>query len=156
VIPNPDKCEVHSVVHFLKAKGETAAEIQSKLISIYGEDIMNRQNMAKWCSELKAGRMDIHDEKRNRRLSVGTDCLIQKIEEKIHNDRCVMMDELHEQCSEVSRTVLYETLTKRLGYCKLCAQCVPKTLSAEHKENPVAALQSFPVGYEEKGDDFLD
>jgi hypothetical protein len=29
-------------------------------------------------------------------------------------------------------------------------------LSAEHKENPVAALQSFPVGYEEKGDDFLD
>jgi hypothetical protein len=66
------------------------------------------------------------------------------------------MDELHEQCLEVSRTVLYETVTERLSYGKLCARWLPKMLSAVHKENRVAAAQSFLARYEEKGDGFLD
>jgi hypothetical protein len=69
---------------------------------------MNRQNVAKWCHELKAGGMDVHDDKRSGRSSVITDCLIQKIEEKTLADRHVTMDELHEQFVEVSRTVIYE------------------------------------------------
>jgi hypothetical protein len=48
---------------FLNAKGETATEIHSKFISVYGEDIMNRQNVAKWCNELESGRMNVYDEK---------------------------------------------------------------------------------------------
>jgi hypothetical protein len=59
------------------------------------------------------------------------------------------MDELHEQCSEVSRTVLYVTVTERLGYRKLYAQWMSKMLSAEHKENRIAAAQSFLARYEE-------
>ncbi|GFG39392.1 hypothetical protein Cfor_08341 [Coptotermes formosanus] len=65
--------------------------------------------MAKWYHEFTAGRRDVHDDKRSGRPSVVTDCFIQKIEEKIHADRRITMDELHEQCSEVSRTVRYET-----------------------------------------------
>jgi hypothetical protein len=30
---------------------------------------MNRQNMAKWCRELKAGRTEVHDEKTSGRPS---------------------------------------------------------------------------------------
>jgi hypothetical protein len=44
-IQNLAKCE------FLHAKGETAAEIHHQLVSVYGEDVMNRQNGAKWCRE---------------------------------------------------------------------------------------------------------
>ena len=60
------------------------------------------------------------------------------------------MDELHAQCLEVPRTVLYETVTERLGYQKLCARWLPKMSSEGHKENQVAAAH-----YEEKGDNFL-
>jgi hypothetical protein len=48
-IQNPAKCEVPAVIRFLHAKGETAAEIHHQLVSVYGEYVMNRQNVAKWC-----------------------------------------------------------------------------------------------------------
>jgi hypothetical protein len=66
----------YSVIPFLNAKGETAAEIHRQLISVYDEDVMNGQNVAKWCCEFKAGRTDVHDDKRCGRPSVVTDCLI--------------------------------------------------------------------------------
>jgi hypothetical protein len=47
-IQNPVRCEVDAVIRFLCAKGETVAEIHRQLVSVYGEDVMNRQNMAKW------------------------------------------------------------------------------------------------------------
>jgi hypothetical protein len=48
LIQNPTKCEVRAVIRFLHAKGETAAEIHLQLVFAYGEDVMNRQNVAKW------------------------------------------------------------------------------------------------------------
>jgi hypothetical protein len=46
-IPNPAKCEVRAVIRFLFANGETAAEMHPQLVSVYGEDVMNKQNVAK-------------------------------------------------------------------------------------------------------------
>jgi hypothetical protein len=43
-IQNPAKCEVRAVIRFLHVKGETAAEIHHQLVSVYGKDVMNRQN----------------------------------------------------------------------------------------------------------------
>jgi hypothetical protein len=68
---------------------------------------MNRQNVAKWCGEFEAGRSDIHDEIMSGRPSIVTDEIIQKIDENIHVDRRLTIDELHQQCTEVSRTVLH-------------------------------------------------
>jgi hypothetical protein len=51
-IQNPAKCEVLAVIRFLHAKGETAAEIHRQLVSVYGEDVMNRQNVEKWRREV--------------------------------------------------------------------------------------------------------
>jgi hypothetical protein len=50
------------VIRFLHAKGETVAEIHRQLFPVCGEDVMNRQNVAKWCREFEAGRSDVHDE----------------------------------------------------------------------------------------------
>jgi hypothetical protein len=44
-VQNPANCEVRAVIRFLHAKGET--EIYHHLVSVYGEDVMNRQNVAK-------------------------------------------------------------------------------------------------------------
>ena len=55
------KCEVRSVIRFLKAKGERPAEMHKQIIAVYG-NIMNRQNVKKWCCEFSEGRTDVHDE----------------------------------------------------------------------------------------------
>jgi hypothetical protein len=68
---------------------------------------MNRQNMAKWYSEFEAGRSDVHDEIRSGRPSVVTDEIIQKNNENFRAHRRLTIDELHQQCPEVSRTVLH-------------------------------------------------
>jgi hypothetical protein len=46
-IQNPAKHEIRGVIRLLHAKGETAAEIHRQLVSVYGEDVMKRSNMAK-------------------------------------------------------------------------------------------------------------
>jgi hypothetical protein len=73
---NPARCEVRAVIRFLLAKGETAAEIHRQIVSVYGKDVMNRQNVTKWCHEFEAGRNDVHDEIRSGRPSVITDIYI--------------------------------------------------------------------------------
>ena len=71
-IQNPTKCEVRAVIRFLCVKGDTAAEIHHQLVSVYGKDVMNSQNMAKWYCEFEVGRSDVHDEIRSGRPSVVT------------------------------------------------------------------------------------
>jgi hypothetical protein len=48
------KCKVRSVIQFLNAKGEHPVEIHKQIVAVYG-DVMNRQNVMKWCCE---GRKD--------------------------------------------------------------------------------------------------
>jgi hypothetical protein len=49
-IQSPNKCEVRSVIRFLNAKGGNPAEIHKQIVAGYG-NIMNRQNVTKWCCE---------------------------------------------------------------------------------------------------------
>jgi hypothetical protein len=61
-IQNPAICEVLAIIRFLHAKEETTAEIHPQLFSVYGENVMNRQNVAKLCHKFEAGRSYVHDE----------------------------------------------------------------------------------------------
>ena len=49
-IQSPAKCEVPPVMCFLKAKCERPAEIHKHIVAVYG-NVMNRQNVTKWCRE---------------------------------------------------------------------------------------------------------
>jgi len=60
-IQSPAKCEVRSVIRFLNAKFERPAEIHKQIVAIYG-NVMNRQNVTKWCREFSEGRTDVHDD----------------------------------------------------------------------------------------------
>jgi iron-sulfur cluster repair protein YtfE (RIC family) len=120
-IPNPTKCEVHSLIRFLNAKGEAPAEIHRQIVSVYG-DVMNKQQMAKWCRVFNAGRTDVHDEQRTGRPSLINADLVQKVEENIHADRRVTINELHEMIPEVSKSLDHEIVKEKLDYCKLCAR----------------------------------
>jgi len=60
-IQSPAKCEVPSVIRFLKAKCERPAEIHKHNVAVYG-NVINRQNVTKWCWEFCEGRTDDDDE----------------------------------------------------------------------------------------------
>jgi hypothetical protein len=63
LIQSPAKREVRSVIRFLNAKGDCPAEIHKQIVAVYG-NVMNRQNVTKWCREFSEGRTDVHDEQR--------------------------------------------------------------------------------------------
>ena len=60
-IQSPAKCKVRSVIRFLNATGERPAEIHKQIVAVYG-NVMNRQNVRKWCREFSEGRTDVHDD----------------------------------------------------------------------------------------------
>jgi len=68
-IQSPAKCEVRSFIWFLNTKVERPAEIHKQIIAAYG-NVMNRQNVTRWCCEFYEGRTDVHDEQRSGRPSL--------------------------------------------------------------------------------------
>ena len=93
LIQNPAKCEVRSVIGFLHAKGQRLADIHQEFVSVYG-NIMNRQNVTKWCRHFSEGRTHVHDEQRTVRPSVIPDALLQRTEESICANRRLKLNEL--------------------------------------------------------------
>jgi len=76
-------------------------EIRKQTVALYG-NVMNLQNMTKWCSEFSEGRTDVHDEQRSGRPSSISYDLLQEIEGEIHANRHVTIRELHHIIPKVS------------------------------------------------------
>ena len=78
-IQSPAKCEVRSVKRFLNSNGERPAKIHKQIVAVYG-NVMNRQNVTKWCREFFEERTDVHDEQRSGRPSLISYDLLQETE----------------------------------------------------------------------------
>jgi hypothetical protein len=138
---SPAKYEVRSIIRFLKAKFERPAEIHKRNVALYG-NVMNRQNVTKWCHELSEGRTDVHDEQRSSRPSLISDDHLQEKEE-VRANRCVTIRELHHIIPEVSKTTIHEAVTEKLGYRKLCARWAPKILTDDYKTKRIDSALKF-------------
>jgi len=146
-IQSPAKCEVHSVIRFLNAKGERPAEIYKQIVAVYG-NVMNRQNVMKWCREFSEGRTDVHNEQRSGRPSLISDNLLQEIEVEICANRRVTIRELYRIIPKVSKTTIHEGVTEKLGYRKLCPHWVPKMLMDNHKTKEMGSGK-IQVGFDD-------
>jgi len=62
-----------------------------------------------------------------------SDDLLREIEGEIRANRRVAIRELHHIIPEVSKTIIHEAVTEKLGYRKLCVRWVPKMLTDDHK-----------------------
>jgi hypothetical protein len=101
----PAKCEVRSVISFLKTKYKLPAEIHKQILAVYG-NVTNRQNVMKWCCEFSEGETDVHDEQSSGRPSLISDDLLQEIEGEIRANRLVTIRELHHIIPKVSKTIV--------------------------------------------------
>ena len=94
------------------------AEIHKQTVAVYG-NVMNRQNVTKWCREFSERRTYVHDEQRSGGPSLISDDLLQETEGEICANRRVTIRELHHIIPEVSKTTIREAVTEKSGYRKL-------------------------------------
>jgi transposase len=111
LIQSPTKSEVLSFIRFLNAKCESPAEIHKQFVAVYG-NVMNRQNVTKWCRVFSEGRTDVHDEERSGKPSSIPEDLLQEIEGEIRANRRVTIRDLHHIIPEVSNTTIHEAVTE--------------------------------------------
>ena len=133
-------------IRFLIAKGERPAEIHKQIVAVYG-NVMNRENVTKWCREFSEERTDIHGEQRSGRSSLISEDLLQENEGEIRANRRVTIRELHHIIPEVSKTTIPEAVTEKLGYRNLCARWVPKMLTDDHKTKRMGSALKFLTRY---------
>jgi hypothetical protein len=62
VIDNPAICKIRAVIHFLRAKNMSVAEIHCELCMAYGKNIMSEGTVRQWCRMFKGGQTNIHNE----------------------------------------------------------------------------------------------
>jgi hypothetical protein len=97
------------------------------------------------------GQTNVHDEGRSgRRPSVVSDDLLQS------ERRRFTISEPSCQFPQLSRTVLYEIITVRLGYHKFCVIWVPKMLTVAYKTQRIASALTFLESYNKDGGEFLN
>ena len=129
IIAAPASCEVHAVICFLHAEGQSAAEIHRRLCRVYSDNVMSDSCVREWCRKLRDGHTDVHDEGGQGQHSIVTDELIQKFDQCVCQKCHFTISELSEEFPQTSRTTLYRIVTDRLGYHKVCARWVPKQLT---------------------------
>jgi len=155
-IENPASCEVRSVIRFLLAKNLKPIDIYRQLREVYGDYVMNESSVRKWCIQFKNGRTNVHDEEKSGRPSIVTDDLVAKVDEKIRENRRFTITELSLCFPQISRTLLFEIVSQKLGYHKFCARWVPKLLTDHHKGQRLEAALTFLNAYHTHGDSLLD
>lgn len=155
-IANPASCEVRSVIRFLLAKNLKPIEIYRQLCEVYGNNVITEGGVRQWCIRFKNGRTNVHDEEKSGRPSIVTDELVASVNEMIRSNRRFTITELSLCFPQISRTVVYEIVTQKLGYHKFCARWVPKILTEQHKVQRMAASLTFLDSYDKEGDSFLD
>jgi hypothetical protein len=74
---------------------------------------------------------------------------------KICERRHFTISELLCEFPQISRTVLCEIITDRLGYHKFCAGFVPKMLIDAHKMQRMPSALAFLEPYHKHGSEFL-
>lgn len=155
LIENAKDCEIRGVIRFLNAQGVKACEISRQISVVYGDRVMSEGMVRKWVRMFNEGRENVHDEPRSGRPSVVTDSLVRDINEKILENRRFTISSLSQSFSDISCSVLYEIVSERLGFRKVCARWVPKMLTAEHKQKRKSSAESFLQRYRDEGEAFL-
>jgi hypothetical protein len=84
------------------------------------------------------------------------DDLVQSVNKKIRENWRFTISEFWFEFPHVSRTVLYEIVTHKLGYHKFCARWVPKMFTDAHKTQRMAWALTFLEWYCKDGNEFLN
>jgi hypothetical protein len=131
------------------------ADIHRQICEVYGENAMRDGMVRKWVRQFNEGHENMHDEARSGRPSVVNDNLVCVVDSKVNEDRRFTISSLSLHFPQISRTILYEIVSDRLNYRKLCSRWVLKMLSEEHKTKRAGSALTFLTRYSVQDDEFL-
>ena len=87
------------------------SEIHHQICQVYGDNAMNDGMVRKWVQMFNEGREKVHDEARSGRPSLVNDDLVRKVNERVRDDRRFTISDLSLHFPQISRTVLYDTVS---------------------------------------------
>ena len=97
---------------------------------------MSDSKVRQWCCLFKQGRTNVHEEERSGQPSViKDDLVVEKVNTTIRGNRCFTISELSLEFPQVSRSVIYNIVSEKLGYkktvCQMGAENVNRRTQAE-------------------------
>ncbi|GBL83535.1 hypothetical protein AVEN_196378-1 [Araneus ventricosus] len=107
-----------AVIQFLRSEGKHASQIYRRMKEVYGKQCLARCTIFRWCQRYDARRVNIKD-------NVTNSDTILAVDELIRQNRWITTRKIAVEPS-ISKGTVRHIIQKRLGYGKVCAQCVPK------------------------------
>jgi hypothetical protein len=129
-------------------------KIISEFCSVCGKSVMSEGPLAQWCSVLKDGRRNVHDKGWSGRSAICSEwwscsnCFPNNLRKENFRILCEFL--------QISHTDLYEFITVRLGYHKLCTRWVPKMLKGAQKAQRMTSALTFLEWCYKDSDEYLN
>jgi len=95
----------------LNARNVLPSEIHHQICQVYGDNAMSDGIVRKWVRMFSEGRENVHDEARSGRPSLVNDDLVHKVNETVRDDRRFTIFDLSLHFPQISRTLLYDTVS---------------------------------------------
>lgn len=149
-------CEVRSVIRFFNARNMKPAEIHRQLTEVSGEKIISDGMVRKWVWQFNDGRTNIHDKDRSGRPTVVSDELVEKVNEKICENKCFIIRILSDESPPISKSLLHDIVVNRLNYRKMCSRWVSKMPTDGHKKKRLDSALAFFTRYSHEGVELLN
>ena len=148
--------EQRGVIRFLWANRKNPTEIHREMLDVYGDDCLDRSNIARWCSFFEKGRGNVADEPRSGRpVKASTPANVTGIEQAMKNDRRIHLRTFAEQFN-ISYSTVYDIVHDKLKLHKVSARWVPKKLTDEQMGQRMMSSLDHLIRYAHEGPQFLD
>jgi hypothetical protein len=128
------KEEVQAVVHYEWARGTPGTDIHSRLVEVYGPDVMSIQMVWRWCQQFQDGCMSVLDDAGPGppTTAVGEDNITRRVEDLIQWDRRVTVGNVTTEVG-ISHASAHKLVHDILWYCKVSSRWVPCQLTPDHE-----------------------
>jgi len=114
-------CGIWFVIRFLKARNVLPSEIHHQICQVCDDNAMSDGMVRKWVRMFNEGRENVHDEARSGRPSLVIDDLLRKVNKRVRDDKRFTISDLALHFPQISRTLLYDTVSSHSGYQRVCA-----------------------------------
>jgi len=104
-------CGIRSVIRFLNARNVLPNEIHHQICQVYGDNAMSDGMVRKWVRMFNEGRENVYDEARSGGPSLVNDGLVREVNERVRDDRRFTISDLSLHFPQISRTLLYDTVS---------------------------------------------
>lgn len=146
-----------AVIEFLVAEKETVGNIHKRLCKVYGTSAVDRSTVGRWARRVAAsegGAAELQDLQRAGRPPMAvTPDMLQRADVVIRADRRITTRQLVLKLSVSKGSV--DAIINALGYRKVCARWVPRSLTVDHKSQRKDIASDLLQRFEADGEAFL-